>query len=190
MNGTGRDCTPKPVPNHRHWRCPMATKQSIPERFWTKVQKTRTCWLWTAAQSTNGYGRFGVGTQTLAAHRVAWFLTSGTMPSLCVCHRCDVRLCVRPDHLFLGTYADNLRDMRLKGRGRGPSRGKNWALNHPERCARGEALPFSKLREDDVRLIRLHQASGRSMGSLARQFGVGQPCIMRVVTRKTWKHVE
>lgn len=161
------------------------------DRFWSKVQRGDGCWLWTAAMRWNGYGVFGFGKRVVGAHRVAWELTNGPIPDrMCVCHRCDNRRCVRPEHLFLGTQAENLADMRAKKRQRGGAGEHNGTKTHPERIARGEALPFSKLTEKAVREIRAHYARGGiSMGALGRKYGVNQPAIMKVLRRLTWKHV-
>lgn len=87
--------------------------------FWPRVTKTPTCWLWHGARFSNGYGCCfdgGKPRRTLA-HRMAYRLKIGQIPqNLLVLHRCDVRLCVNPDHLFLGTHADNTHDMIVKGR--------------------------------------------------------------------------
>jgi hypothetical protein len=86
-------------------------------RLWSHVEKMDECWLWTGARTTNGYGRITVGGKGHQAHRVAWMLASGAIPDgLYVCHRCDVKLCVRPAHLFLGTQHDNMQDAKAKGR--------------------------------------------------------------------------
>lgn len=88
--------------------------------FWERVDKTSGCWLWTGAKSTNGgYGYFiyGRGGQKLRAHRVAWEMTHGPIPEgWVVMHLCDNPLCVNPDHLEVGTQADNVLDMRIKDR--------------------------------------------------------------------------
>lgn len=87
--------------------------------FWSKVDRSAPggCWLWKQAPIANGYGRTTVGYRRVLAHRLAWELTHGAIPDgLCVLHRCDVRLCVNPAHLFLG-IADNNADRDAKGRG-------------------------------------------------------------------------
>ena len=97
------------------------TDDALLRRFWSKVQPTEGCWLWTGARSTEGYGYIGVGPRRnhkdVLAHRLMWELTYGPIPNgLWVLHRCDTPSCVRPDHLFLGTHQDNMDDMKRKGR--------------------------------------------------------------------------
>ena len=99
---------------------PRRTK-SLLERFWAKVQKSDDgCWIWTASFGKAGYGAINSGrrpTRMLSASRVMWEIAYGPIPEgLSVLHRCDVPRCVRPDHLFLGTQRDNIRDAMAKGR--------------------------------------------------------------------------
>lgn len=101
----------------------MATIPQLPPKviakFWSRVDKSGSCWTWQGARGRGGYGRFSLALGTLSAHRLAYTLLVGSIPKgMCVCHRCDNPPCVNPDHLFVGTYRDNIRDMMQKGRRR------------------------------------------------------------------------
>ena len=88
------------------------------ERFINKVHKTDYCWIWNGAiRGNSGYGSFNVNGKIESSHRISYKLFKGVIPmGICVLHRCDNRLCVNPDHLFLGTQGDNMKDMFNKGR--------------------------------------------------------------------------
>lgn len=104
--------------------CSTSYSEEIVRRFWAKVNKTDTCWLWTASLS-GGYGRFGLGGhgRNVYAHRLSWKLAYGEVPhGKDVLHNCDTPCCVRPSHLFLGTDVDNARDRMEKGRNAIPIR--------------------------------------------------------------------
>lgn len=92
--------------------------ESAERRFWERVDKTGDCWLWTGLVGNHGYGKFSYGgkSQEVLAHRFSFFLANGWWPRPCCCHKCDVRLCVNPEHLFEGTIRDNNKDMDSKGR--------------------------------------------------------------------------
>jgi hypothetical protein len=106
---------PKPMPT----KIIIAPTARLAERFWGKVERTDTCWLWRGTRTPNGYGQLRVGPpwRYALAHRVAYVLHHGPLPpGQVVAHTCDVRHCVNPAHLWLGTQADNLQDMARKGR--------------------------------------------------------------------------
>jgi hypothetical protein len=159
------------------------------ERFWEKVDRTTTpdgCWLWIG--STIGpthYGQFRHGSDVMA-HRVAWILAHGPIPEgLCVCHTCDVPLCVNPAHLWLGTNQDNVNDKVAKGR---QPRGKD--LTPYEHRPRGECAPKAKLTADQVREIRKRHAPGSDTYKiLMAEFGISQHAYWCIISRKSWKHV-
>lgn len=91
-------------------------------RFERFVDKSGDCWLWTGQLDAYGYGAIAINGKTKnKAHRLSWQLANGPIqPGLCVLHRCDVRACVRPEHLFLGSQSENMSDMEAKGRRRKP----------------------------------------------------------------------
>lgn len=135
------------------------------------VDRSGECWLWTGGINDNGYGRTCIGGKILYVHRVAWQAAHGPIPAgLFVCHRCDVRLCVNPAHLFLGTTTDNIRDAARKGR-----------------VAHGERRPEAKLTAEIVREIRDAYARGDvSQQALAERFSVCRGTIAPVVRSRTW----
>ena len=99
----------------------MSKKRPVEERFWEKVKKSTDCWNWTAGTNSKGYGRILNSRKEcegeISAHRLSWVLHNGPIPEgLQVLHNCDNPPCVRPDHLFLGTNLDNMRDKKNKGR--------------------------------------------------------------------------
>ncbi len=94
------------------------------ERFWAKVDRTGDCWIWTAA-SLGGYGQFGTEQGIQGAHRFSYEIVNGPIPSgLNVCHTCDTPLCVKPNHLFVGTQQENVVDSYDKGRHKMSQKGK------------------------------------------------------------------
>lgn len=153
---------------------------NLQDRFLTKVDKNPNgCWLWTGAKVA-GYGHMRVKDKDWKAHRVAWTLYKGEIPKdLCVCHSCDTPLCVNPDHLFLGSQSDNMRDMHTKRRHQ--MRDKSWVKNMN---TKGEANPKAKLTAEQVQNIRTSELSSRE---LAAAYGVTYTTIWAIRTYRIWK---
>lgn len=157
------------------------------DRFWSKVNKSTDCWLWTAATRGNGYGCFKYHGKVIDSHRMAYILTYGEIPDgKLVCHSCDNRLCVNPKHLWLGTYYDNNMDARNKGR--------LYPIENAKK-ARGEKIGCSKLTPEKVLSIReeygTYDPTWKHMGyrRLARKYNVGRKTIQSIIRRETWIHV-
>lgn len=145
------------------------------KRFNRHVFKTAKCWLWSAGVSSKGYGHFFVEGKQMPAHRVAWAIEHGAdAGDLMVCHKCDIPSCVRPDHLFLGTNADNIRDMWAKGRRKEPI---------------GEASLNAKLTENEVREIRALRPQGVTAGDIAKRFGICYSHVYDIWNRVAWGNV-
>lgn len=158
------------------------------DRFLSKVEKVESgCWIWKGkVNKHNGYGyawRIGGGEQL--AHRRSYELHVGPIPEgLYVLHKCDVTKCVNPDHLYVGTQTENMLDASIRGR---ISRGvKHHTKLRPEAVPKGEAQWKHIVTEADVRFIR---ASTLGQKTLCKMFGLSQPAISNIITRKNWKHV-
>ena len=131
------------------------------------------CWIWQGSKLSDGYGMICYQYKTLRAHRVSYEFHKGPIGDKVVCHQCDNPLCINPDHLFLGTQLDNIKDMMAKGR---HSNHKGWA-----------GQPKAKLDAEKVRFIR---KSTLSYAELGRMFGVRLNTIKEAKLGITWKKIK
>lgn len=149
-------------------------EQPLLERFLSHVEKTDTCWLWRGAVKPNGYGEMMLfhPKRCSTTHRISWELFMGPIPAgLCVLHHCDVRNCVNPDHLFLGTRKDNAIDRDMKGRFDWANRDTAWG-NRSGMCKYSEAT-IASLRQD--------AAAGFGSRELAERYGMAHPYVCSVI---------
>jgi hypothetical protein len=179
--GKGRFCS-------RACRYASETK-STAQRFFEKVDKNgpvhqhlgTRCWIWTAYADRAGYGRIaspGHGTPSRLASHVSWEIHYGDIPpGKIVCHKCDNPPCVNPEHLFVGTHADNMHDKERKGRAN---------RNNP---ARGSRQGLAKLTEPEVEYIITQLLVGRTCRSLSEEFSVSKSAVDMIRYRISWKHV-
>lgn len=149
----------------------LPVKPGLRDRLLFRIREGASgCWLWTGAINDAGYGILLSGGRQVRAHRVAYELFVGPIPNaLVVCHRCDIRACVNPDHLFIGTRDDNNKDMRKKGR-----------------AEHSDKHHAAKLTAEQVRLIR----DGRGRQSeIAAKYGITQSVVSRIRSGKAWGRV-
>ena len=147
-------------------------------RFWSKVEKTESCWNWKAAKSKAGYGVFhlGRGLGTINSHRFVFQMKYGEIhKGLFVCHTCDNPACLNPDHLFLGTQKDNMMDMVKKGRAN-PMKGEK---NH-----------WTTITEDMARYIKNKVLEGIKVIDIHRETGVNYNIITDIKRNKSWRWIK
>ncbi len=169
--------------------------RTIAQRFWEKVQQTPSCWLWIGGKKSDGYGSFHPAPKvSTAAHRFAWWLLRGAIPEgLWVLHQCphNNRLCVNPDHLYLGTPYDNAQDAVRDHTHISvlyPSGVAGRLLSMPTRRARGVRHGNAKLTEQDILAIR-QSYPDVTLNDLARHYDVTKQAIWGIIYHKTWRHI-
>lgn len=159
-------------------RCVVADANlriGIEKRFWTHVKKTNGCWFWTGHIGRGGYGMYPIKRFNIVASRVAWTLSTGSVPKYDICHHCDTPRCVRPDHLFEGAEQENCDDMVRKGRQARWERGAN-----------------SKLTVEQVKQIRKEYRKGVpgfSTVALGKKYGIASNNIWQIVKGNAWKGI-
>jgi len=157
----------------------LYTMKSVKERFWEKVQigGSNECWPWRGSLNPKDYGRFLLDGKIQLAHRVAWILVNSLIPEgMCILHHCDNPPCCNVSHLFMGTKADNARDMYAKGR-------DTYTTNRN----RGEQCSQAKLTDVEVLEIRrLWAETSKTQGEIGKMFGVSIHTISAIICGKIW----
>ena len=167
--------------------CFKKSSSTILKRFWKKVKRTSTCWLWNAATCGGGYGIFWAGVR-IYAHRFSYFIANGKLArKLLVCHKCDNPPCVNPSHLFQTDHIGNLNDCRAKGRHAFGSR--HGSKTHPDKFLGGTNLVVKLTPSKVLKIRRLYSSGKFSQYELGKRFGVHKRYIWLIVHRKTWRHI-
>lgn len=151
-------------------------RKRLIERYERRVIRNgeQFCWDW-SGHNSHGYGAMKFDGKALKAHRVSWEIHNGKIPeNLCVLHRCDVKICTRPSHLFLGTLEDNIKDMIKKGRDRSPV---------------GSKVYRSVLNEEKVGKIKTLLKKGMRPASIASEYKVSKSAIEHIKYGRCWKAV-
>lgn len=158
------------------------TKQDI-DRFWSKVRKCRNgCWEWQGWKTKRGYGHFNFKGRPFRAHRISWFLKTGSLSEFnpfeisCILHKCDNPSCVNPEHLFIGTQQDNADDMVQKNR-------------LPKISRVGQNNGHVKLTEECVINIRREYTEGVLRKELRERYNVSKTAISAIINRRRWVHI-
>ena len=161
----------------------------VDERFWAKVDKSNNggCWIWIGGKLGRlKHGGFWDGKQMTYAHRVSYEFVNGPIPEgKEIMHICDNPACVNPNHLMLGSHAENMLDAKTKGRTSG-----GFHFVHEENRSLGEKHGQSKLTDNDIREIRQKYDSGIKVNELARQYGMGHAQIGMIAHRRAWIHIK
>lgn len=175
----------------------------LKERLWSRVLigENNECWNWIGKLGTDGYGHLKVNGKLKGAHVASYMLHYGNVQAgMCVCHKCDNRACVNPNHLFEGTHQDNIRDRFLKGRSAAGD--KNGSRTHPESRPRGashhwQVKPWTrptgdrngraKLTPEQVAVIKSALEGGAQCASLAKQYGVSWTAIKKIKQGNNWR---
>jgi hypothetical protein len=150
-------------------------RRSLGQRIATRTNFSGPCWEWTGARDGCGYGHIKIDGKVERVHRVVFESHHGPIPTgMKICHRCDNPSCLRPTHLFLGTHADNMSDMKAKGRAR---------------SFRGSASRRARWDEKTIAIIKRRLLNGEVPNRLNAEYGMGNSSIYSIKSGRTWNHV-
>lgn len=165
-------CRAKDARERRKWKLEDFDFSSIASRFWEKVKKTDSCWLWMAGTNKYGYGKFFINGKDTGSHRISYMLSFGFVSkNVFICHTCDNPPCVKLDHLFLSTPQGNMDDKVKKRR-------HMYGNNHTN----------AKITKEDVRVIKRRYLTEKiSQSKLGEEYGVHQAHISKILCGKVWQ---
>lgn len=154
------------------------------ERFFSKIVKTDSCWNWKASlRGKSGYGAFKLNGKTVDAHRISYQLHIGEIPeNMCVCHKCDNRKCVNPEHLFLGTHSDNMKDAFNKKRLIVPLTGRFKENNEPKNSLLTDRKEIKELK-------LLLQIRTKSLKKLSEELNLPYQFLRDINSGRTYKKI-
>lgn len=154
-------------------------------RFWSQIEKTKTCWLWIGSTDGDGYGVIGANGKVVKVHRLSYEIHFGEIPNgVDILHECDVRNCVKPKHLFQGNNAINVADRVAKGRS-----ATGIMVTRNRISPRGVGHYEAKLTDRSVLMAREQHSKGESFAQIAKKLNVNRSTIRQAVIGETWKHV-
>ena len=149
----------------------MELTEEQKKRFWAKVDKTDSCWLWTGSILRNGYGQVCFNNKMYMSHRISWLLAGNTFPDGHVIrHKCRSRHCVNPEHLETGTHAENMADKVRDG-----------TDNRGEKCCNAKLTA--------TQVLEIRERATESQRNLAKEYGIARSTIFDIVKKHTWKHI-
>lgn len=174
----------------------FSKKCSVKCRLISNIKINDKCWEWQGNLGKNGYGKIRNNLEHWSTHRLSYFIFKGEIPDdILVCHTCDNKKCINPDHLYLGTHKDNAQDALKKGLLKSTS-GSKWSESTREKMKsrpgpdkKGDKHHLRKLTSKNIYEIRTMLDEGIKQAEIAKIYDVNPSCISNVKRKKSWCHI-